>query len=105
MFNCHLFSMVADGGSRGGVFEGEDPILEIGDGAICTSEVMALVAHLPEIMEYLKMKEDNISNLILASMKNEEGRLDVQYRSHKNENKTAEESANIIGRMRESDRD
>jgi hypothetical protein len=71
------------GGCRGGVGSGEEDYeVEIGNQCHCSIEMMALMAHYDEIMEYLKLEDSPLAKMILRSLDN------VKKKDKKNEHES-----------------
>jgi len=101
---CYLNPVHDQGGARGGIFEDDEPILEIGAQSNCTPGMLAFAAHRDEVLEYLRICGSPLGQNLFASIANEAGRLDEQLESRRRDRETESESAEIIGRMRESDK-
>ena len=68
----HYFKTKNDdnGGCRGGIRsnDGEEYEVEIGSQCYCSGEMMALMIHYDEIMEYLELSNSPLAKMILLSM-------------------------------------
>jgi hypothetical protein len=69
MYYAYLKPKSSDSGCRGGLSDGDSFVLEIDTRLNCDPELLALAAHEPEIMEFLKGSSSPIASMILRSIR------------------------------------